>query len=344
MEIPTPVALSREEVKDIGIHQWPDFGSQYERADLLLGNGFSLNFTDGFGYESLFEEFLSTHSPEDRQLFESFGTHNFEAIQKQLVGAKQVNQLFGLPTQRIEQAIATLQKGLLSAINANHPSAAAIDFDELAELSKDLDMFGDVFTLSYDLYLYHIILKTKDRHDLNRGVRLYNDRFYERVNDRFLRFNEVQRYDHDHVFYLHGALFIFEKGADTYKVRLRKQEDDELIAVIGDIIERGELPLFVSEGTAEDKRETIAKSPYLQFAMRQFKDCREKLVLYGVGLRQPDDHIVEAINFKRRQIAYGIHVPGRSKGYLKSEMHRIRSKLTKHNLAFFDSRSLFSVI
>lgn len=336
--------LSKEELKDIGIRQWRDFGSQYEGADLLLGNGFSLNFTDGFGYDSLFEEFLSTHSPEDRQLFESFGTHNFEAIQKQLVGAKRVNQLFGLPTQRIEQAIETLQKGLLSAIKENHPPAAKIDFDELDEISRDLDMFGDVFTLSYDLYLYHIVLKTKDRHDLNRGVRRYNDRFYERVNDRFLKFNEVQRLDYDHVFYLHGALFIFEKGADTYKVRLRKEEDDELIGVIEDTIERGEFPLFVSEGTADDKRETIAKSPYLRFAMRKFKDCREKLVLFGVGLRQPDDHVVEAINFKRRQIAYAIHVHNRDRQYLESEMHRIRSKLTKHKLVFFDSRFLFSVI
>lgn len=222
MEIAT-TTLSKEELKDIGIHQWDDFGSQYECADLLLGNGFSLNFTDGFGYDSLFKEFLSKHPPEDRQLFESFGTHNFEAIQKRLVGAKQVNELFSLPTQRIEQTIETLQKGLLSAVKENHPSAAAIDFGELGELSRDMDMFGDVFTLSYDLYLYHIILKTKDRHDLNRSVRCYNDRFYEQVNDRFLRFNEVQNYDYDHVFYLHGALFIFEKGADTYKVRLIKQ-------------------------------------------------------------------------------------------------------------------------
>ena len=52
-------------------------------SEILLGNGFSMNIWDGFGYSSLFtvaidEDFGHPLSMESKQIFERLNTINFE--------------------------------------------------------------------------------------------------------------------------------------------------------------------------------------------------------------------------------------------------------------------------
>jgi hypothetical protein len=151
---------------------------------------------------------------------------------------------------------------------------------------------------------------------------------------------DFQNYKHyDHIYYLHGALFIVNHPYLTLK--LKRGGNQELVETIAAAIGRDQFPLFVSEGTPEDKLTEIAGSTYLTFALSNLKSCRDKLVVYGAGLSEQDEHIVDALCQKKRNIAYSVYVGKKSSTDLKSELHEVRSKLAMHDIIFFDSRTLF---
>src|SRR4051794_32995379 len=97
---------------DLEIKSWSDCQHTFKGADLLLGNGFSMNLSSQFCYASLFKEFLKECTSHEAGIFEAFETSNFEAIQKELQSAVSVNKLFGISVDRIEQTIDKLRQGL----------------------------------------------------------------------------------------------------------------------------------------------------------------------------------------------------------------------------------------
>ena len=103
--------LNEKHLKELNVLNWASLAKDFEGADLLLGNGFSLNITGHFAYESLFEEFLKLCTPSNRRIFSSFKTNNFERIQEILIDARKVNELFKIATEdsRIDDAIQTLK-------------------------------------------------------------------------------------------------------------------------------------------------------------------------------------------------------------------------------------------
>ena len=66
--------LNEEELNELDVLDWKILAKNFKGSDLLLGNGFSLNFTDRFHYDSLFNEFLAKCSPEYSRIFRSFKT------------------------------------------------------------------------------------------------------------------------------------------------------------------------------------------------------------------------------------------------------------------------------
>ena len=57
----------------------------------------------------------------------------------------------------------------------------------------------------------------------------------------------------------------------------------------------GAVPLFVSEGDAESKKNSISRSSYLSFAFSQFQQESQALVIFGNSLGDSDKHFVDAI-------------------------------------------------
>jgi hypothetical protein len=94
----------RDVLQELGVVRWEEISNDFKQADLLLGNNFSLNFSQLFNYDSLFENFLRGFAPDEAKVFRRFETTNFEHIQEQLLDAKKVNKIFGLPTQPIDAA------------------------------------------------------------------------------------------------------------------------------------------------------------------------------------------------------------------------------------------------
>lgn len=341
---------SEKQLRELGIQNWPELANAFQGADLLLGNGFSINLHGHLNYRSLFQEFLKNRTPRDRRRFNSFGTHNFELLQEILLSAKKVNGLFNIAKNdhKIDEAIKLLKNGLIESIKNKHPSSSNIDMTQLQKLSIQLNKFGDIFTLNYDLFLYHIILKIKDKSDKKNEITPYSDFFwgdYHEQPEYFKQFMTYDDYHRKHVYYLHGALFLFKIPPDTLKLR-RGGAPIELVEMIGEVVDGGTMPLFVSEGKYKEKLKAIERSNYLSFCYEALKESEKPLVIFGSSLYY-DKHITKAINYKKgkrrskRKLAISIHIGNKSNNELEGETKRFKKDFTGHKIYFFDSETVF---
>lgn len=326
---------------ELGILNWSELAKKFNRADILLGNGFSVNITPRLRYDSLFDKFLTECQPKGKRIFRSFGTTNFEIILQKLSNAKDVNRIFGIETSEIEDSVEGLKDGLVRTIGAVHPRWAETDPVQLERIALELNRFHNVYTLNYDLYLYRIILILKDKRRNDANIGQYSDYFWEGYDDNFLCFDTSKKFEgYRHPYYLHGALFLFKES--SYDLKLKKaNSNEELMEVIENNIREGRMPLFVSEGTYSQKMEAIGQSTYLRFTLDKLKESESSLVIFGTSLSDPDKHIVDAINRNNRDLAISIHIGTKSKDQLKSIEHYIKSKFPSHKVRFFNSDTLF---
>lgn len=337
----------RNMLQELGVVNWEDISGDFEGSDLLLGNGFSLNFSTLFDYGSLFDEFLHRCHPDDAKMFRQFETTNFERIQEQLLDAKKVNTIFELPTKPIESAIQKLREGLITSIESKHPRAHDIDDNALLRVSEALDPFEDVFTFNYDLFLYRIIMKSVARAKATR-IRKHNDYFWHEQSEEFLEFMDFDIYKNKHVYYLHGALFLFPGHYFDYHndLKLRREDGlfDELIEIISSKIKVGKFPLFVSEGKHEEKLRVIFESPYLRFAYRELEKSERPLVVYGWSISDQDKHILRVFDLaqQKRRFAVSVYVHKKKKEELAKEIAFLKARLSSHSVVFFDSSTLFA--
>jgi hypothetical protein len=172
--------ISEKQIEDLGIKNWAALSKRFDNADILLGNGFSINLAGHFNYKSLFEEFLKNCKPKERAIFQSFDKRHFELIQESLISAKNVNKWLDIkdPEKKIENAINALRNGLIESIGKTHPKAVNVDFNQLRSLSLQLNNFNDIYTLNYDLFLYHIIMQMKDEAERKKADMPYSDYFW----------------------------------------------------------------------------------------------------------------------------------------------------------------------
>lgn len=335
--------VNDKQLDEIGVLGWSSLAKDFIGADLLLGNGFSRNISDRFRYNSLFGKFLSSCSGKDQHTFRAFGTTNFELILEELSNATRVNKIFDIKAPKIEEATQILKDGLIETIRAIHPPASETDKEILERIANQLDNFNDIFTLNYDLFLYWIIQIFRDKKRKGENVKQYCDYFYDdNYSEQFTRFVGQKLLEYDrYVYYLHGALFLFKEPPDDLKLR-KAGSFKELVELIGEAIQEGRKPLFVSEGKGKDKEVSISRSTYLNFALDALKGSTRNLVIFGTSL-SVDQHIVEAINYNRndRQLAISIHVSKRSSEEIKSEALRFQSKFPRHKIKFYDSDTLF---
>jgi hypothetical protein len=73
-------------------------------------------------------------------------------------------------------------------------------------------------------------------------------------------------------------------------------------------IHLGNVPVFVSEGKAKLKEDTISKSIYMSFCRSAFKASRNFLVIYGFSFSDYDEHLINDLNENKRKLAIGLHL------------------------------------
>jgi hypothetical protein len=342
--LPAMPKLNNQTLRDeLGILQWTDIREKFSKSDLLLGNGFSIKISTRLNYKSLFEKFLENIDPADRAIFNQFGTTNFESILEKINSALTVNQIFGINSGQLGASIDKLKNGLIVAINQNHPRHAEIDNTVFDKLSIAFDEFEDVFTTNYDTFLYRVVMKTKDRYDLGEKIRPYQDYFWLRRED-YLRFMDTQSdKTHKSFYFLHGALFIFRTDQGNYKIR-RGAQDVELIDIINEKININEFPLFVTEGTFQDKENKINSNGYLSFCRTKFKDTKNNLVIYGSSLSTQDSHLINDLNYNRRNLAISVRCTDKTLDQLRQiKLDTIAkfNRLKNEEIILFDADSLF---
>lgn len=146
--------------------------------------------------------------------------------------------------------------------------------------------------------------------------------------------------NYKHVYYLHGALCFYNVGVKDIKIL---SNNNELIDVIENKINTGEFPLFVSEGTANDKLRVIENSNYLTFCLSNLAQSDKDLLIFGTNLSPNDSHIINAIGKSRRNIVFAIYKGDKTEEEIHAQELHYRSILGNNakNLDFVDSATVF---
>jgi hypothetical protein len=161
---------------------------------------------------------------------------------------------------------------------------------------------GRVFTTNYDLFLYWVLMQRQTR------LKLYDGFDNQGIWHEGLLSNTF-------VFYLHGALHHYEENIGRLKpvmqqYKLLWREGLPLPLQVRRHIAEGHFPVFVSEGTAADKRHAIRSNPYLHRVNQRFKrHCSETgaaIFTVGHSLGKVDQHITDMIGASEGPVFIGV--------------------------------------
>ena len=318
--------MSRRETVDASLQSWDEL-EEHPWSGLLLGNGSSIAVWDGFRYPSLYQTSLEREvgrlSDQDRALFESFETENFETVLSSLRIAETVCTLLGVAAEEIVARYDSIRQALIEAVNVVHVPWLSVPDDTLRSIKKELLRYDFVYSTNYDLLVYWAVMV-----DTPDG---FKDYFW---SERF-DLTDTEIWDKvTKTLYLHGAIHLYrlESGA-TLK---RRAEERNLLDAFAEGDWRDALPLFIAEGSAEDKLRAIYGSDYLSFAYSRFADHRGDAVVFGSSLGDSDEHLTNAmLGWSARTIAIALR-PG-DDDHIMEQKVRLRKLLKKHGLVFFDS-------
>lgn len=323
------------------VHPWAEVAADYTHT-LVLGNGASIAFDDRLSYGSLKEEAESRAliTEDVAAVFSTLKTTDFELVLRVLWHAQTVNAALEIEEERTEEAYESVRDALIDVVQSIHPRFSDVS-DRLSRAARFMEQFETVLSLSYDVLVYWAIL-------------VGNSNAPNRFKDCFVRGEfqyDWQRfrapYDPNSrstlVFYPHGNVVISsDLAGNEHKVLA---EDSRLLEAILDEWAQGEsAPVFVSEGTTEQKRSSIRRSPYLSTVLEDvMPDPGPTIVLHGWALHDQDDHLLQAL-CRGRPERFAVGVDPGSSG-LAEFCGRVESKLERRlgrgrfELVFYDRES-----
>lgn len=272
---------------------------------ILLGNGFSIAYDkDIFSYNALSNFIESSKNDLLQKLFKTLKTKNFELIMQYLDNFIEIAKVFSTDKkliEKIEEAGQTLKDNLINAVKELHPEHVFIVPEEKSKicynfLNEYISKGGSIFSTNYDLLLYWVLMRngSKDAVDgFGRDFENPEDNLVgEEAEYSELRWGKYR--DTQCIYYLHGALPIFDTGIDIVK----EEYDSEhyLLQKINERMENKEYPIFVTAGDANEKLNHIMHNKYLTFCYDQFSKIEGSLVVLGFNFGKYDTHIIDAIN------------------------------------------------
>ena len=152
--------------------------------------------------------------------------------------------------------------------------------------------------LNYDLLLYWAQM-----HEDESAIALVCDdgfRIPEAGQAQYVSW-EIEDTDRQNIFYLHGALHLFDAGSELKKFTW-VNTGIRLIQQIRDALAANMFPLIVAEGTSEQEKEKIAHSGYLNRARRSFGSITGDLVVYGHSMSAADEHILAQLEHPKSKV------------------------------------------
>ena len=287
---------------------------------LLLGNGFSMAYdSKRFSFTSLLqsavEKKLIRETDSMYKVFEEFNTKDFEEVIKLLETSVRVLKHYGIVGEEDEQKIlsdsGSLKNHLVEIITNNHPekitNISDAEFENSINFIKD---FKSIYTLNYDLLLYWTCMKLKvlvDNKKIKDSSLVVSDGFCSSGNNGddyviYANDSSVQQ----NIFFLHGGLHIFDKQNEIIK-NTYCRTDKPLKEQTLENLDKNIYPIFVSEGTSEQKKAKIIHNAYLNHCYKSLAKISGSLVIFGTMLKNGDEHIREAIiKSKVKNIYIGI--------------------------------------
>ena len=339
----------------VQIKEWREIKGRFTDA-LLVGNGASVAIDTNFNYPSLKEYAIENghFTDEVRELFEEFDTSNFEFILKLVWQASHVNKVLKIKDKKTEKTYILLRDFLIKIIQKIHPSYETVQA-ELPNISRFLSGFKTVLSLNYDLILYWAIMYGNE----NNQSHQFKDCFVNSANEK-LRFNSNWRKFRKPlppkekstlIFYLHGNL-IFGTNLNDVEEKISSRDGSNLLDTIyAKWMNESLVPLFISEGTKEQKIKSIHKSHYLGTTYNEvLMDSvwnLESLTIYGWSFGDNDLHILERMfdygNTFCKKIAVSVY--DREGDKIQAYCHMVKSKITgihalrNTDIVFFKSES-----
>lgn len=269
---------------------------KYKKRHAFLGNGFSISCRpEIFVYGKLLEQAdFSKLSDSAHNAFKMLNTSDFEHVIKTLRDAN--NILYSYPSisedlhKKIENDASGLKEILVQTIAKSHPdrpgSIYPIEYENCITFLKN---FSSVYTLNYDLLIYWAYMHEEEKNKSDDGFRKPTDE----PEASYVSWESSQSHGQN-LWFLHGALHVFDTGTEIKKFTW-KNTGIALIDQIRQALDSNMFPVFVAEGTSNEKLERIKHSDYLAKAYRSFQEIQGSLFVYGHSLAANDEHFLKLI-------------------------------------------------
>jgi len=292
---------------------------------VLLGNGFSISLKpDIFSYSSLFEECQKQGciSVGAMNVFKKFETKDFEIVIKALNDTYRVLGSYkdkGKLLLQLKKDAKAIKKALVELLSLKHPSnPSKINDSQYNSCIEFLSNFERIYTLNYDLLLYWVIMKA-----LETGKKRYDDGFRHENNEEYVTWCPEEA-EGQNIYYLHGALHLYDIGPEIKKFTW-KRTGITLMKQVKSELDNDNFPLFVAEGTSEEKMTKINHSQYLGKNIRSFAKIGGSLFVFGHALASNDDHYLSLIaKNKIEKLFVSLYDDGTTKN--KENNNKIRKK------------------
>lgn len=361
---------------------------------LFLGNGFSTGFKNS-GYRILKETIcqkLDKNSSLYRQLTNSDKSNIERFLLEYDYGFVSIPQLYeeyikGIDKEETSRILISLKNdrkklwnAFFDAFSCNHPTSLSYsDLEKINNAAFNITTpfsFNQIITTNYDLVLYWVIQEANQILNKSHFKDAFSnppmpgiveegilEKLPEKIKNNILFFriknNKIN------VFFLHGAIHIFDIGPYTFKL---KKDQNSVPLRLGTVIEQfkeilkiEDLSNFfksttVLEGSTEFKEKYISDSLYLSDIYNRFDSIEGDLVIYGCNIIEHsggfnnDLHIWRRI-FKRNKlnnIYIGLHEENRhyidKKSQVIDRIKKIRgTDSVPENVFFFPTKNTLSI-
>ncbi|SDX79449.1 protein of unknown function [Nitrosomonas halophila] len=261
------------------INNWNEVSRHYTGA-LLLGNGASRAVDDRFDYGSLVQHAFDHGllAGDVQNLFRFFQTEDFELVLRLVWQASNVNKSLNIPDNQTHNAYVRVRDTLIQAVRDVHPEYQDVSV-KIPIIYEFVKRFDTVISLNYDLILYWAVmygLDIQDRCSLKdcfvQGV---FDEDWRRLRQPINGNNSVTL-----AFYPHGSLVLARNLVES-EFKLTGNGIGLLEAILQGWETEQYVPLFVSEGTAQQKIKSIHGSSYLSTIYREVLTSTQSLKYIG---------------------------------------------------------------
>ncbi|GAA1118352.1 DUF4917 family protein [Arthrobacter flavus] len=195
----------------------------------------------------------------------------------------------------LDKEISRLKNALATVLAGLHPDRPYdVEAGRYSSTRRFLQPYDHIFTTNYDLLLYWTLRQTEN---VVERTRIDDDGFRSRDADGVqldcVYWDHLKPFDQS-IHYLHGALHLY-RGLDGLRKLTWVRTNRALIDQIREQLAANYFPLYVSEGSSDEKLVKIHTSDYLSKGLRSLASCGGGLTAYGLSFAENDAHFIDAV-------------------------------------------------